>query len=49
MENRALGKGLSALIPDKVSKAGGEVTFLKTELIQDNPFQIGRASCRERV
>ena len=39
MENRALGKGLSALIPDKVSKAGGEVTFLKTELIQDNPFQ----------
>src|SRR3989338_11469713 len=39
MENRALGKGLSALIPDKVSKAGGEVTFLKTELIQGNPFQ----------
>lgn len=39
MENRALGKGLSALIPDKVSKAEGEVTFLKTELIQDNPFQ----------
>ena len=39
MENRALGKGLSALIPDKVSKVVGEVTFLKTELIQDNPFQ----------
>ncbi len=39
MENRALGKGLSALIPDKVIKAGGEVTFLKTELVQDNPFQ----------
>lgn len=39
MENRALGKGLSALIPDKVNKAGGTVTFLKTELIQDNPFQ----------
>ena len=39
MENRALGKGLSALIPDKVSKPGGEVTFLKTELVQDNPFQ----------
>src|SRR3989338_5956406 len=39
METRALGKGLSALIPDKVSKQGGEVTFLKTELVQDNPFQ----------
>lgn len=39
MENRALGKGLSALIPDKVNKAGGEVTFLKTDLVQDNPFQ----------
>ena len=39
MENRALGKGLSALIPDKVNKGAGEVTFLKTELIQDNPFQ----------
>lgn len=39
MENRALGKGLSALIPDKVVKAGGEVTFLKTDLVQDNPFQ----------
>ena len=39
METRALGKGLSALIPDKVSKPGGEVTFLKTELVQDNPFQ----------
>lgn len=39
MENRALGKGLSALIPDKVNKTGGEVTFLKTDLVQDNPFQ----------
>ena len=39
MENRALGKGLSALIPDKVTKTGGEVTFLKTELVNDNPFQ----------
>lgn len=39
MENRALGKGLSALIPDKVNKIGGEVTFLKTDLVQDNPFQ----------
>lgn len=39
MENRALGKGLSALIPDKINKAGGEVAFVRTELIRDNPFQ----------
>lgn len=39
MQNRALGKGLSALIPDKASKAGGEVAFLKTDLVHDNPFQ----------
>jgi ParB family transcriptional regulator, chromosome partitioning protein len=39
MESRALGKGLSALIPEKVTKAGGEVAYLKTELIHDNPFQ----------
>ncbi len=39
MENRALGKGLSALIPDKTTKTSGEVTFLKTDLVQDNPFQ----------
>lgn len=39
MENRALGKGLSALIPEKAAKSSGDVTYLKTELIQDNPFQ----------
>ena len=39
MENRALGKGLSALIPDKITKNGGDVAYLKTELIHDNPFQ----------
>ncbi len=39
MENKALGKGLSALIQDKPAKIGGEVTYLKTVEIQDNPFQ----------
>lgn len=39
MESKALGKGLSALIPEKVSKRAGEVTYLKTDLIGDNPFQ----------
>lgn len=39
MENRALGKGLSALIPEKANKVSTETASLKTELIQDNPFQ----------
>ena len=40
MENRALGKGLSALIPEKVSVAKeGEVKYLKIDLIKDNSLQ----------
>ena len=40
MENRALGKGLSALIPEKVETAKAEgVSYLKTELIKDNSLQ----------
>lgn len=39
MENKALGKGLSALIQDKPAKISGEVTYLNTSEIQDNPFQ----------
>lgn len=42
MDKRALGKGLSALIPDKErehSIAGEVVAYLKTSTIRDNPFQ----------
>jgi ParB family chromosome partitioning protein len=40
MENRALGKGLSALIPDKVqTKKGEAVAYLKTDQIQYNSYQ----------
>lgn len=40
MENRALGKGLSALIPDKVpAKKGEAVAYLKTNQIQYNSYQ----------
>ena len=45
MEGRALGKGLSALIPDKVSlgddAAGlkGQVAYIKTASVRDNAFQ----------
>ena len=40
MENRALGKGLSALIPEKSNlNIDGTVTYLKTSLIKDNSLQ----------
>ena len=40
MENRALGKGLSALIPDRTgSEKSEKVNFIKTEEIKENPFQ----------
>ena len=40
MEHRALGKGLSALIPEKGdSKKGDAVTYLKTETIKNNRLQ----------
>ena len=40
MEARALGKGLSALIPEKVDNAKGEgVRVVKTASIRDNPRQ----------
>ncbi len=40
VENRALGKGLSALIPDKQHVAPEEIiTFIRTEDIQTNMFQ----------
>ncbi len=40
MEARALGKGLSALIPEKADIVKGEATaYLKTSLISNNRFQ----------
>ncbi len=39
MENRALGKGLSALIPEKTEVKDGEVKYLRTALIEDNKLQ----------
>lgn len=39
MGNRALGKGLSALIPEIAAVNKEEVAFLKTVLVKDNSFQ----------
>jgi len=42
MERRALGKGLSALIPEKVQEEGGrkeEIIYVQSGQIKPNPFQ----------
>jgi ParB family transcriptional regulator, chromosome partitioning protein len=40
MQNRALGKGLSALIPEQTEKMKGQtIAYLKTDLIADNKLQ----------
>ena len=40
MDNKVLGKGLSALIPEKLEHVSGDnVTNLKTSLINDNRLQ----------
>lgn len=39
MDNKVLGKGLSALIPEKSKPSSEGVTYLKTESIKDNSLQ----------
>ncbi|MDD5595703.1 MAG: ParB/RepB/Spo0J family partition protein [Candidatus Omnitrophica bacterium] len=39
MERRALGKGISALIPERVSEGKEEIIYAKTSQIRPNPFQ----------
>jgi len=39
MERRALGKGISALIPEKDEDKGQKIFFVQSDLIKPNPFQ----------
>lgn len=39
MERRALGKGISALIPEKEAGVKNEILFVQPEQIKPNPFQ----------
>ena len=39
MEGKALGRGLAALIPERMDKKEDGVVFIKIELIKDNRFQ----------
>jgi len=39
MERKALGRGISALIPDKDSEHREKVFYVQTELVKPNPFQ----------
>ena len=39
MEHRALGKGLAALIPEKVESSSGSVAYVNTSLLKENSLQ----------
>lgn len=39
MDRKALGKGINALIPEKVEERGGKILFLKLNEVKANPFQ----------
>jgi len=39
MERKALGKGISALIPEKESERKDEIIYVQTDRIKPNPFQ----------
>ncbi len=39
MERRALGKGISALIPEKESVARNEIIYVQPDQVKPNPFQ----------
>lgn len=39
MERKALGRGISALIPDKDSEHREKVFYVQTDLVKPNPFQ----------
>lgn len=39
MERKALGKGITALIPERESDSGEKIIYLKLEQIKPNPFQ----------
>ena len=39
MERKALGRGISALIPDQVAEAGEKIVYLSAAQIKPNPFQ----------
>jgi len=39
MERRALGRGISALIPEKDSEHHDKVFYVQTDLVKPNPFQ----------
>jgi len=39
MERKALGRGISALIPEKESERHEKIIYVQTELVKPNPFQ----------
>lgn len=49
MERRALGKGITALIPEKEVLAKNEIIYLQPEQIKPNPFQPREEFVQEHI
>ncbi len=49
MERKALGKGISALIPEKEHIAKNEIIYISPELIRPNPFQPREDFAQEHI
>ncbi len=49
MERRALGKGISALIPEKETSVKNEIVYIQSSRIKPNPFQPREEFDQERI
>lgn len=49
MERRALGKGISALIPEKETNVKNEIIYVHSEQIKPNPFQPREEFVQEHI
>ena len=49
MDRKALGKGIGALIPERVVESKNEIFYVQSELIKPNPFQPRESFDQERI
>jgi len=49
MDRKALGKGIGALIPERVVETKNEIFYVQSELIKPNPFQPRETFDQERI
>jgi len=49
MERKALGKGITALIPEKETAEGNEIIYVQSDQIKPNPFQPREEFVQEHI